>query len=150
MGSTPIGGAYVDLAQSVEQGSEEPRALVRFRESTSIADCQVPIAEYSLPIGNRNSATGNDLASVVQRQERRPAKAEAPGSNPGRRICGSIAVVTQRAECRSSKPDAVGSSPTHCIADFRFAIADLRLKRRGCCFPQSQIGNRQSQMNKPW
>lgn len=87
VGSTPIGGAYVDLAQSVEQGSEEPRALVRFRESTSIADCRVPIAECSLPIGNRNSAMGNDLASVVQRQERRPAKAEAPGSNPGRRMC---------------------------------------------------------------
>lgn len=37
MGSTPIDGAFVDLAQVVERGSEEPVVLVRFRESTVIA-----------------------------------------------------------------------------------------------------------------
>ena len=78
--------------------------------------------------------TKDKVASVVQWRERRSAKAEAPGSIPGRRIVvvqtfqsapcrlenlhhngGPIPVaVTQTAECRSSKPDAVGSIPTRC------------------------------------
>ena len=63
---------------------------------------------------------------VVQTFQSAPCRLENLHHNGG-----SIPVaVTQTAECRSSKPDVVGSKPTRCIGDLRFAIADLRLKKR--------------------
>ena len=74
-GSIPAGGAwqacgaaawprrFVDLAQLVERGSEEPVVLVRLRESTL-----------------------DGIALVVQSAERHVANVEAAGSSPARRI----------------------------------------------------------------
>ena len=53
---------FVDLAQSVERGSEEPVVLVRFQESTL-----------------------DEIALVVQSEERHVANVEAAGSRPARR-----------------------------------------------------------------
>ena len=87
----------VDIAQLVERGSEEPQILVRFQASTilllgplSLVICWEPDPIGTPPTKDKGPMTKDKVASVVQWRERRSAKAEAPGSIPGRRIsCGA-------------------------------------------------------------
>ena len=83
----------MDIAQSVERGSEEPQILVRFQASTilllgplSLVICWEPDPIGTPPTKDKGPMTKDKVASVVQWRERRSAKAEAPGSIPGRRI----------------------------------------------------------------
>src|SRR5690349_2785559 len=89
----------VDLAQQVEHRPEKPAGLVRFQEST----CTTCTAE--------EKRAGSSVGS-----ERRPAKAEAAGSNPARRF-GVLGVrtiraaVAQLAERRPRNAEVAGSKP---------------------------------------
>ena len=86
----------MDIAQSVERGSEEPQILVRFQASTilllgplPLVICWEPDPIGTPPTNDKGPMTKDKVASVVQWRERRSAKAEAPGSIPGRRISRS-------------------------------------------------------------